>query len=499
MMQRMSAWTPVLSIAVMTAGMLFSLDAAASGGGGAGHGEGGQPPPYWTVVPFVLMLGSIAVIPLVNAHWWERDRNKGLVAATLGLVILIYLFFFAPAGAMGKLAITVLDYVAFISLLAALFVIAGGIYVRGTLAGTPAVNTVILLIGSVLASFMGTTGAGMLLIRPMIRANEWRSSRFIQVVFFIFLVTNIGGLLTPLGDPPLFLGFLKRVPFQWTFKLAPEWAFAVIILLALFFAIDSIMYKKELAGGARPPEGQKESLKLEGWHNFLFLAMIIGVILFAGYVSQNRLVTAWFGITDHIGIDAIEKIGQSFLMLLVAALAFRATKQETRTANNFGWAPISEVAILFIGIFITMIPALWILDHLGANNQLGIDKPWQFFWLTGSLSSFLDNAPTYLTFTAAASGLNHTDPNNLMQLIEASKEHTHLANDGVDFLKAISVGAVFMGANTYIGNGPNFMVKAIAEENGIKMPSFFGYLFWSILILIPIFILVTLVFFSGLF
>jgi Na+/H+ antiporter NhaD/arsenite permease-like protein len=478
--------------------LLFSLEAAAGGSGHSAHHGPAHAPPYWTVAPFVLMLLGIAVIPLVSIEWWERDRNKGILSGVLGTIILVYLFFFAPEGSMEKLAINMLDYVAFISLLAALFIIAGGIYIKGTLAGSPAVNSLILLIGSVLASFMGTTGAGMLLIRPLIRANSWRRSRHIQVIFFIFLVTNIGGLLTPLGDPPLFLGFLKRVPFQWTFRLTPQWLFAVLVIIAVFYMIDTYMYKKDLREGARPPEGEKEPIRLEGWHNFIFQAMIVGVILLAGIVSQRHLVAEWFGVTNHIVIDAVEKIGQSALMLIVAGSAYRCTKRETRGRNNFGWGPISEVAILFLGIFITMIPALWILDHLGASNKLGIDRPWHFFWVTGTLSSFLDNAPTYLTFTAAASGLNHTDPNNLLELIHTTKEQTGLAFAGVNYLKAISVGAVFMGANTYIGNGPNFMVKAIAEENGIKMPSFFGYMLYSIVFLFPIFIITTLVFFSGL-
>jgi len=485
---------------VLLGGGILALLAAAPGA----LAEGGEAvveaaPPYWTVLPFILMLLCIALIPLFLPHWWEHNRNKAVLSAVLGIFMLVYLLAFAPEGAHDKILITLFDYVAFISLLASLFIISGGIYLGGTLAGTPAVNTLILLIGAVIANMMGTTGAAMLLIRPMIRANAWRKSRFLQMIFLTFIVANIGGLLTPLGDPPLFLGFLKRVPFEWTFRLAPQWAFTVVVVLAVFFVLDTIMYRKELRGGAAPPTGVKEPLKLNGWHNFIFLGFIIGVILFAGYVSQNKLVEAWTGIGDHRLTEILEKVGQSVLMLVVATIAYKATKAETRTSNNFGWAPIAEVAILFIGIFITMIPALWILDVLGATGKLGLDKPWQFFWCSGGLSSFLDNAPTYLTFSAAASGLNHTDPNNLMELIKATKEQTGLAYDGVEFLKAVSTGAVFMGANTYIGNGPNFMVKAIAEENGIKMPSFFGYMLYSICILIPTFIVVTFVFFGGFF
>lgn len=471
--------------------VIFPATALASGGHGGVH----EPPPFWTVVPFVLMLLSIAIIPLLAGHWWESNRNKGIVSAILASIMLLYLMAAGPAGSFERLAITLFDYMAFISLLAALFMISGGILLKGTLVGTPLVNTLILLIGSVLASFMGTTGAGMLLIRPLLRANEWRKSCVHIVVFFIFLVTNIGGSLTPLGDPPLFLGFLKRVPFEWTFRLAPQWAFAIGILLVFFYVYDTFRYNREIKQGSKPPTGEKTPLKLKGSFNFLFLAGIIGTILTAGYIAQHRLISAWFSIQNHVAIDAIEKTFQSVAMLAIAYAAMRVTSPKIRRDNAFSWEPIVEVAVLFIGIFITMIPALWILDALGAENKLGIDRPWQFFWATGILSSFLDNAPTYLTFTAAASGLNHTDPNNLMQLIEATPDKTHLVDTGEMFLKAISVGAVFMGANTYIGNGPNFMVKAIAEVNGVKMPSFFGYMFYSLLILIPIFVVVTFIFF----
>ncbi len=454
-----------------------------------------EAPPYWTIVPFALMLLGIAIIPLVAGHWWEHNRNKAIFSGALGLVMLGYLLLAGPEGSVHRLAITMFDYIAFISLLASLFIISGGILLKGSLVGTPAVNTLLLLIGSVLASFMGTTGAGMLLIRPILRANEWRKKPVHIVVFFIFLVTNIGGLLTPLGDPPLFLGFLKRVPFQWTFNLAPEWAVAVGALLIVFYVYDTLMYNREKKLGSEPPRGEKEPLRMQGSYNFLFLLGIIGAILGAGAVAQNKLVTVMTGIENHLAVDAIEKIAQSVVMLGIALAAMKATPEKVRQDNRFSWAPIVEVAVLFVGIFITMIPALWILDNLGAQNKLGIDQPWQFFWASGTLSSFLDNAPTYLTFTAAASGLNHTDSNNLLELINATQATTHLTSAGEDFLKAISVGAVFMGANTYIGNGPNFMVKAIAEETGVKMPSFFGYMIYSGLILIPMFGLITVIFF----
>jgi len=374
-----------------------SLAAASSG-----HSVG-EPPPMWTVIPFAVMLLSIAIIPLVAGHWWEHNKNKAIVSAVLGVTMLVYLLGFGPEGSGDRLLITIFEYVAFISLLAALFMISGGIVLEGTLVGSPLVNTAILLIGSILASFMGTTGAGMLLIRPLLKANAWRKSQVHVVVFFIFLVTNIGGMLTPLGDPPLFLGFLKRVPFQWTFNLAPHWAFAVVILLIVFFAFDSYMYRRELGKlGNKVPTGEKVPLKLRGSYNFLFLLGIIGTILGAGIVAQNRLITAWFGLENHIAIDGIEKVGQSVLMLGIAAAAMKFTPAKLRKSNDFNWEPIIEVAVLFVGIFITMIPALWTLDALGAEGKLPFDRPWQFFWATGLLSSFLDNAPTYLTFSAAA-------------------------------------------------------------------------------------------------
>ncbi len=463
---------------------------------GAGPGAASDVhPPFWTILPFVLMLLCIAIIPLFAGHWWEHNRNKGIIAGVLGGCILVYLLAAGPEGSVDRMLVTGFDYIAFISLLTALFIISGGIFLKGTLVGTPAVNTVIMLIGGILASFMGTTGAAMLMVRPLIRANSWRKSQAHVVVFCIFIVANIGGLLTPLGDPPLFLGFLKRVPFEWTFRLAPIWAFAVGLVLVIFFIFDTVMYRKEMAQGSKLPTGEKEPIKLEGGLNFLFLAGIVGAILGAGAVSQNGLIEKWFGFENRLAIDALEKVSQSIVMLAIAAVAMKTTPVAVRKSNNFTWAPIIEVAVLFIGIFITMNPDLWILDVLGSQNRLGISQPWQFFWASGVLSSFLDNAPTYLTFTAAASGLNHTDPNDLSQLIAATTETTHLSAPGVAFLRAVSCGAVFMGANTYIGNGPNFMVKAIAEENHVKMPSFFGYMVYSICFLSPLFVVITFVFF----
>lgn len=467
-------------------------------------------PPFWTVLPFMLMLLSIAVIPLARPHWWESNLHKGYVSLLLGGLMFVYLLTAAPPTAGEKLYITLIDYVAFIALLGSLFIISGGIYLRGSLVGTPIVNSLFLLVGAVLASFMGTTGAAMLLVRPMARANAWRRSQAHVMIFLTFLVANIGGLLTPLGDPPLYIGFLKGVPFEWTFTLFPQWLFTVSIVLIVFFIMDTLKYRSELRDGVRPPTATSEPLGIEGGLNFLWLAGIIAVIVGSGLLGKSHLVHELAQSAPFV-VDTALRLGQAAAMLGIAGLSLQTTAQEVRARNDFNYAPIVEVAVLFIGIFLTMIPALWILDELGRTGQLGLDKPWQFFWASGGLSSFLDNAPTYYTFSAAASGLHHhfigsdgvkvaTDPNNLRLLLESGGT---LMRDGVKlqlepgaaFLKAISCGSVFMGANTYIGNGPNFMVKTIAEQNGVAMPSFFGYMVYSILILLPVFGLVTLIFF----
>jgi Na+/H+ antiporter NhaD/arsenite permease-like protein len=467
-------------------------------------------PPFWTILPFCLMLLSIAVIPLAKPHWWESNTHKGYVSAVLGGVILLYLLGAAPDGAGTRLFTTALDYIAFIALLGSLFVIAGGIYLKGDLAGTPAVNVLLLYIGSVLASFMGTTGAAMLFIRPILRANAWRQNQAHVVVFAIFLIANIGGTLTPLGDPPLYLGFLKGVPFEWTFALMPQWLFTKLVVLALFFVLDSFKYKAELAAGRRPPASKGEPIRIEGSLNLLWLFLIIVVIFASGLASKTHVIHEMEK-SSPLLTEVLLKIGQAAAMIAIAWCSLRTTQAEVRQRNDFNYAPIIEVAVLFVGIFITMIPALWILDELGKTGRLGLDQPWQFFWASGGLSSFLDNAPTYLTFSAAASGLHNqfvsaagatvtTDPNNLMLLLDSTGKilrggATVELAPGAIFLKAISCGSVFMGANTYIGNGPNFMVKTIAEQAGVKMPSFFGYMGYSICFLIPVFILVTFIFF----
>uniref|UniRef100_A0A7C2NZ39 Sodium:proton antiporter n=1 Tax=Schlesneria paludicola TaxID=360056 RepID=A0A7C2NZ39_9PLAN len=437
--------------------------------------------PLWSMTPFAILLLAVAVFPLANPHWWEHNSSKALVAGLLAVPTALYLVTFGPAGT-HALWHAFEEYVSFVLLLGSLFVISGGVYVRGRLAGTPLVNTGFLTIGTAIASFVGTTGASMLLIRPLLRANETRNRVAHIVVFFIFTVSNCAGLLTPLGDPPLFLGFLKGVPFEWTFRLTPQWLVVNAILLAVFFVWDTLVYRREKAAGEQeaplttdPPQ---EQFGLEGVHNFLFLGAIIAII----YCKGNGIGTG--------GKDWPPFL-QEVLMLVTGVASYLVTSPQLRIKNRFSFGPINEVAVLFAGIFVTMIPALAILNVQGKN--LGIASEWQFFWATGVLSSFLDNAPTYLTFAATAAGIHGVpaDGKYLAEFLALPPE-----SGAAGILAAIACGAVFMGANTYIGNGPNFMVKAIAEENNVRMPSFFGYMLYSGGILLPIFGIVTLVFFG---
>lgn len=616
---------------------------AAEGAEDHSHGVDGAGLSAIWVIPFAGMLLSIAIFPLVRPHFWHQHYGKVTIfwALVMGIPFLIF------HGKDGKalyeiMHIVLLDYVPFIILLLALFTAAGGICLKGSLRGSPAVNTLMLFIGTVLASWMGTTGAAMLLIRPMLRANEWRTHKKHVVIFFIFLVANIGGSLTPLGDPPLFLGFLKGVDFFWTMKLLPVMLPVSIMLLIIFYVFDSYLYKKE---NAPPEDGEKEPLRLEGGWNFVMVAAIIGSILFSTWAGKNwfrnpviaehhrgievvttegdeirgylttanldpsadlaietadektitvelakvksrvspakpvegsklfkleeKMTAASTKLSDFVKangaenfdeaklkedlrkeygtlreaqFEAVKKVNglrgtithdeskgvhlldvtvpyanllRDGLLLLIAFLSLRITpdykrviddhgnempaegEEETnvRAANGFTWEPIREVAKLFAGIFICMIPAILILKA-GTKGELAsvinlVMQPdnspdnMMYFWLTGILSSFLDNAPTYVVFFNTAGG----DPGSLMG--DGGMFDTGVGST----LLAISCGAVFMGANTYIGNAPNFMVKAIAEERGIDMPSFFGYMAWSIAFLVPVFIIVTLFFF----
>ena len=433
-----------------------------------------------SIAPFALLLLCIALFPLLNPHWWEHNRNKGFIAAGLGVPVILYLLTFGHHG-LESLEHAGKEYVSFLSLLGSLFVISGGVYVRGSLKGSPLVNTMFLALGAAVASFIGTTGASMLLIRPLLRANEKRLRVAHVVVFFIFVVSNCGGLLTPLGDPPLFLGFLKGVPFEWTLRLWPQWALVNGLLLVVFFIWDSIAIHREAHSAAEEAALETpvspEKFGIDGLHNFAGLGGIVAIIICSGQGLGNG-GHAWpFGV-------------QEGLMLGVSVLCYLMTNGEIRSKNRFGFGPIIEVAVLFAGIFATMIPALAILNVQG--KSLGINSPAQFFWASGILSSFLDNAPTYLTFAVTACGIHGVNAESGRYLAEFLK----LPGTGpAQILAAISCGSVFMGANTYIGNGPNFMVKAIAEENNVQMPGFFGYMAYSGAILIPIFVIVTFVFF----
>ncbi len=457
------------------------------------HPEGlslGAMLPMWTCIPFAGILLSIALFPLVAPEFWHHHYPKvaAFWAVAFGLPFMIG---YGRAAFDSIVHIYLIDYVPFIILLWSLFTISGGILVRGTLKGSPVVNVVLLLIGTLLASVVGTTGASMLLIRPLIRANGWRIHKTHLVVFFIFLVSNIGGALTPLGDPPLFLGFLHSVPFFWTLNLFSPYAFLSVLLLTGFFILDMWLYRKE-PEDARSRMQAEESvpLKLVGLHNFLYLGGVVGFVLLSGSVKLGGF---HLGHTELTYQNLIRDIG----LVALGMASLRTTSRALRTENQFSWGPIAEVAYLFAGIFMTIIPALAILGA-GTDGAMGwlvegVKSDASYFWVTGGLSSFLDNAPTYLTFFQTALGGLHCDPGAVcgepekVALLIESQPRT---------LLAVSAGAVFMGANTYIGNAPNFMVKAIAEESGVAMPSFFGYILrWSLPILIPCFIVLTLVFF----
>lgn len=461
------------------------LAMAAAEGGASGEGvDLGAALPLWSVIPFAGILLSIAIFPLAAAEFWHHHFPK--ISALWALVFAIpFIAVYHSQAIYEILHIYVIDYIPFIILLWALFTVSGGILIRGSFNGTPGLNAVLLLIGTAIASWVGTTGAAMLLIRPILRANARRQYKVHTIVFFIFLVANIGGSLTPLGDPPLFLGFLHGVPFFWTLGLIKEMLFVAGILLVAYFVLDSYYWRKETEA-ARQPESTREKLRIDGLHNLLFLGGILGGVILSGVWHAGEV--SIFGVHQHV-----QNLVRDGLLVIMGLLSMVTTSKKIRSDNGFSWFPIQEVAYLFAGIFMTIIPALAILkagEH-GAMAGLvhAVREPWQFFWVTGALSSFLDNAPTYLTFLTTAEGLLFpalSEPEVIHRII--AEHHAYLA--------AISTGAVFMGAMTYIGNAPNFMVKSIAEENGVEMPSFFGYMFrYSVLFLVPVFILVTFVFF----
>ena len=439
-------------------------------------------------IPFAGLLLCIAVLPLVKAEWWEAHQPHAVVFWSL-LFVLPFAFVYGPGQAFEKvLECIVDDYLTFIILLFGLFCVSGNITLEGDLAGSPRINVGLLLIVTMLSSWIGTTGASMLMVRPIIKMNAWRKRRSHIMVFFIFLISNIGGCLTPIGDPPLLMGFMRGVPFFWSLHLFPVLLFNVVILLTIFYFLDRRAYRKDIAEGLKPDISKPGTeVHILGLHNLIFLAMIVAAVILSGTLPGMAAFQDAEGAVR--GIHLFGEVTLTYpalievvIILVAAFLSFKTTSVEIRRKNHFTWGAIQEVAVLFVGIFITMQPALMILKANGAS--LGLNKPFEMFWATGCLSSFLDNTPTYLVFLTTAGALGFTEG-----------MPTILGTVPIAMLEAISCGAVFMGANTYIGNAPNFMVKSISDENGIRMPSFFGYLLWSITFLIPVFLLDMLVFF----
>lgn len=434
-------------------------------------------------VPFAGVLLSIAILPLLAPTVWHHHFGKITAAWALAFLVPFALVFGVPVAGASLVHALLAEYIPFVILLTALFTVAGGIYIRGNLHGSPGLNTAILAIGAVLASFMGTTGASMLLIRPLIRANDNRRHVAHVVVFFIFIVSNAGGSLTPLGDPPLFLGFLKGVDFFWTVRhIFPETLFLVGALLAIFFVLDSWYYHRREELLPRDPTPDTPTLGFDGKANFLLLGAVVGLVLLSGFWKSP---VAWNIAGTEVGLPGLVRDAG---LIIVTLVSLRVTPTQVHADNQFGWGPMQEVAKLFAGIFLTIIPVIAMLKA-GVDGPFGAivaavtrpdgsPDPAMYFWAAGALSSFLDNAPTYLVFFNTAGG----DPAVLMTTLAPT-------------LAAISAGAVFMGANTYIGNAPNMMVKAIAEDRGVRMPSFFGYMLWSGGILVPLFVAMTFIWF----
>jgi Na+/H+ antiporter NhaD/arsenite permease-like protein len=434
----------------------------------------------WAIVPFTVLLGAIAVLPLIEhtAHWWERNLHKFYVAGNLALITLAYLAFWHPEGSIGRAAHTlehviIAEYIPFIVLLFSLYTISGGIRISGDLRAHSATNTAFIATGGVLASLIGTTGAAMLLVRPLLETNRERKHVAHTVVFFIFVVCNCGGLLLPIGDPPLFLGYLSGVDFLWTLKLWPSWMFVNGSLLAMYFVLDRFyFYRRETESDIGQDERRVQPLRFSGaWPNALLL---VGVVLAVGLLDPSKPLPGtdwhpWFYLREMVQLALVA------VSLLIGA-------QVVRDDNNFDYIAIIEVAALFVGIFVAMQPALEILNARGSS--LGIDTPREFYWATGALSSVLDNAPTYLVFFKTAQALS---PEGAVTVAGVAEP----------ILMGISLGAVMMGAMTYIGNGPNFMVKTIAEKSGVRMPSFFGYVGYSVVCLLPILALNAWLFLSG--
>ena len=460
---------------------LFGLLMLCPGFAAAAEFDGGRLSIWWAI-PFVGILLSIALMPLLAPLFWHHHFGKVSAAWSLAFLVPFAALFGVGIAGESLVHALVAEYIPFILLLTALFAVAGGIHISGNLHGAPGLNTLILAIGTVLASFMGTTGASMLLIRPLVRANDNRRHQAHVIVFFIFLVSNIGGSLTPLGDPPLFLGFLKGVDFFWTMNnVFPETLFMTVALLGIFYLLDSWLYRKE---GVLPEDPTPDSrpIGIQGKANFALLGAIIALVLLSG-IWESPVVFDVFG--TEVGLPGLVRDAG---LIVVALVSLKITAAKVHEDNQFSWGPMAEVAKLFAGIFLTIIPVIAML-RAGVDGSFGAivaavtgpdgqPNPAMYFWATGLLSSFLDNAPTYLVFFNTAGG----DAQTLMTTLAPT-------------LAAISIGAVFMGANSYIGNAPNLMVKAIAEERGVKMPSFFGYMAWSVAVLIPLFGFITLIWF----
>ena len=430
----------------------------------------------WGLVPFGLMLLVIAVAPLFVAEWWDKNRHKLAVSLLLAIPTAVCLVMGGMAQELEHQLLS--DYIPFIVLLMSLYVVTGGIHLSGDIKAKPWVNTLFLAIGWLLASVMGTTGAAILLIRPLLTTNQQREYKVHTVLFFIALVANCGGLLTPLGDPPLFMLFLRGAEFSWFASLFPQWLFVGVVLLLIYFALDSFYYKREPWTALSADAREHKCLEVQGKTNFVYL---VGIILAVAFIHSGN-IPLMAEPNAHLWIKYMREIVLIMLMLM----SLCTTKAHVRyELNKFSWAPINEVAVLFFGIFVTMTPALAYLNtHAEA---LGLTHTWQFYYATGALSSFLDNTPTAVAFHSVASGLT---PDQLITF-----GGNIVAGVPEVLLQAICLGAVFFGSMTYIGNGPNFMVKAIAEESGVKMPSFFGYMFrFSLIVLLPVYILVQLIF-----
>ena len=433
--------------------------------------------PLWCSIPFVVMLLAIAVGPLIAEKWWGENKNKLLVSLFLSIPVTIYML---VNGLSESLIDTVAyDYVPFMILLGSLFVITGGIHLSGDIKASPINNTLFLGIGYVLASVMGTTGAAMLLIRPVITTNQERKYTTHTILFFIATVANCGGLLTPLGDPPLFMLYLRGAEFTWFLNLFPQWIFAGALLLLIYYFVDRYYYKKEDWVDIAEDYIRVEPIRVSGNINFLFL---IGVVISVAFINKGNIPMMG---EEHAAIWL--KYLREIVLLVLTAMSLYYTKKEVRNSNKFTWEPIIEVAYLFLGIFVTMAPTLLWLAKNAAS--FGVTEPWQFLYASGTLSSFLDNTPTAVAFYDLARGLVS---GGLPATLSGS---TMIAGVPEIILKAICVGAVFFGSMTYIGNGPNFMVKSIAEESGIKMPGFFAYMWkFSLIVLLPVYILVQLIF-----